>query len=180
MLVNPFYIGLTGVVVLVLGYAWPAKKIKNPRKSLKNWLFVFGAFVMLIYSYLNYLLGGTIFYIFLQLLANLASLFLMLRINKKLSIIFILFSSVAFIAASLFYFEDLNTVLFIVGLSLIAVGYILDSGTVKRNTMLCLGSIFIAVFSYTEGNMIFFWLNVLCSSFSIYHIGKLSKWRLSY
>jgi len=174
MLINPFYVGLMGASVLVLGYAWPAKKIKNPRKSFKNWLFVLGALFMLIYSYFNYLLGGAIFYIFLQLLANLASLFLMLRINKKASIVFIILASIAFIGASLFYFEDFSTVLFIIGLSLIAVGYILDSGTVKRNVMLCLGSMFIAIFSYIEGNMIFLYLNILCSIFTIFHIYKLS------
>lgn len=179
-MIDPFYVGLTGAATLVLGYAWPAKKIKNPRKSFKNWIFVLGAFLMLIYSYLNYLLGGAIFYIFLQLLANLASFFLMLRINKKASIFFIILSALVFIGASLFYFEDFSTVLFIIGLSMISVGYILDSGTVNRNIMLCLGSIFIAVFSKAEGNMIFFWLNVLAAGFTVYHIGKLSKWRFLY
>ena len=172
---DPFYIGLLGSLVLVLGAAWPAKKIKNPRKSVKNWLFASGAFFMLGFSYLNYLGGGAVFYIFLQLLANIASLCLLLNFNKKYSIVFIILSSIAFIAASITYLKDLFTILFILGLAFIAVGYVIESGTVKRNAALMIGSVFIGVYSYIEGTMIFFWLNVFFAIFSLFHVYKLSS-----
>jgi Ca2+/Na+ antiporter len=88
---------------------------------------------------------------------------------------FIVLSSLAFVGASISYLNDLFTILFIAGLAFIAVGYIIESGTVKRNAALMTGSIFIGIYSYIEGTMIFFWLNVFFALFSLFHVYKLSS-----
>ena len=78
-----FIAGLVGAGVLVVGAAWPDKKVTHPTKSVKNWLFALGGLCMLVYSILNYLDGGPVFFIFLQALINVASLLMMINIKDK-------------------------------------------------------------------------------------------------
>ncbi len=167
---NPiFIIGLIGALVLVVGAAYPPEHVVHPAKSIKNWLFAIGGLLMLLYSLFSYLAGGTIFFLILQVFINFTSILMMLNTTDKFDTPFIAVGGIAMVAWSLYLFEGLNTVYFVVGLSGIGLGYALDMGTFKRNAALTLGSGLIALFSYIEGNMIFFWLNLFFALFSGYY-----------
>ncbi len=71
--------GLTGAIILVVGAAYPPENVAHPAKSVKNWSFLVGALFMLAYSTMNYLAGGSIFFVILQLFANSTSVFMMLN-----------------------------------------------------------------------------------------------------
>lgn len=168
-----FLIGLFGAVVLVIGAAWPAKKVKHPTRSVKNWLFAVGGLLMLTYSSLNYLAGGSVFFVFLQALVNVSSVLMMLNTSDKVDVPVLSTAGVILIAWSLYLFEGYNTVFFVVGLIGISLGYAFDNGTARRNFALLIGSALIATFSYIEKDMIFFWLNVFFAIFSAYYAYKL-------
>lgn len=167
-----FYIGLAGAIILVLGAAAPDRKVSHPTKSLKNWLLALGGVFMLVYSSLDYMNGGLVFFVFLQGLVNVASLLMMLNVSDKIDVPVISVAAVALIGWSLFLFEGYNTVFFILGLAGIGLGYAMDSATFRRNMALLLGSILIALFSYLEKSWIFFWLNVFFAIFSAYYTWK--------
>jgi len=171
----PFIFGLVGSLILVSGAAYPVKKFKHPIKSTKNWLFALGGFLMLIYSILNYLEGGPVFFIFLQGLVNIASIFMLSNTHENISTPIIIGASIFLIAWSMTLFEGYNTIFFIIGLSGIATGYVLHTGTYRRNLALFIGSALIALFSYIESSWIFFWLNVFFAIFSGYYSWKLRK-----
>ena len=168
-----FLIGLVGALVLVAGAAYPVKKVKYPTHSAKNWLFAIGGVIMLIYSILNYLAGGAIFFIFLQILVNISSILMMSNTGDKLDAVVISVAGISLIGWSLTLFEGYNTILFILGLVGIALGYAFETGTFRRNLALAIGAILIAVFSYIEANWIFFWLNTFFALFSGYYAVKL-------
>lgn len=166
--------GILGALVLVIGAAYPIKKTKHPIYSVKNWLFAIGGFLMLIYSILNYSYNnGAIFFIFLQALVNVSSLFMMTKTSERVSTPIIIFLSLGLIIWSLRLFTGYDTLFFIIGLSGIALGYALNPGTARRNIALTVGSILIALFSYLAGDWIFFWLNVFFAVFSGYYSWKL-------
>ncbi len=169
-----FYIGVIGSLILVTGAAWPIVKVKHPVYSMKNWLFVAGNILMFIFALLGYLSGGPIFFIFLQILIAIATLMMMIDVPDKIDIPIITISGAALIIWSLYLFENYNTIIFILGLTGVGLGYALQMGTVRRNLALTLGSILIAVFSYIEMNWIFFWLNTFFACFSGYYVLKLS------
>ena len=169
----PFAVGLLGAIILVAGAAYPVKRASHPAKSAKNWLFAIGGLCMLAYSILNYIGGGTIFFVILQIFINSTSLLMMLGTSDKFDTPFIIVMGLAMITWSLTLFEGYNTVFFIIGLTGIGLGYALDMGTFKRNAALTTGSALIALFSFIEGDMIFFWLNVFFALFSGYHALKL-------
>ncbi len=168
-----FLIGVIGALVLVAGAAYPAKKVKHPTHSAKNWLFAVGGLIMLIYSILNYLAGGAIFFIFIQILVNISSILMMSNTSDKVDSVIISIAGVSLIAWSLTLFEGYNTVFFILGLVGIALGYALETGTFRRNFALTIGAILIAIFSYIEASWIFFWLNIFFALFSGYYTFKL-------
>ena len=170
-----FLTGLTGALILVSGAAYPIKKVTHPIKSTKNWLFAIGGIIMLIYSVLNYLAGGAIFFVFLQILINIASILMMLNTGDKINIPIIISIGIGLIIWSLKIFESYNTVFFILGLIGIALGYALKTGTFKRNLSLTIGGILIATFSYIEASWIFFWLNIFFAIFSGYYTIKLKN-----
>lgn len=165
-----FLAGLLGGIVLVLGSAWPDSKLKNPLFSVKNWLFALGALFMLLYSSLNYLDGGPIFFIFLQCLALLASVMMFLNTNDELDALVIGGVGGALVLWSLSLFEDYTTLLVVFGIIGIALGYTLKPGTAKRNLSLLVGSILIALFSWFVKDWIFFWLNVFFGIFSFWYL----------
>ncbi len=170
-----FLTGLIGSLILVLGAAWPIeKKIKHPTQSIKNWLFAIGGLTMFIYALLGYLEGGNMFYVILELMVIIATFMMMLDYSDRIDTIVISISAIALIAWSLTLFEDYSTILFILGLAGIALGYALEGGTVKRNLALTVGSILIAVFSYLGASWIFFWLNTFFAIFSGYYVIKLA------
>ncbi|MDP7454128.1 MAG: hypothetical protein QF809_01125 [Candidatus Peribacteraceae bacterium] len=169
-----FIVGIIGSLILVSGAAYPIEKVSHPAKSVKNWLFAIGGLCMLGYAILNYIAGGTIFFVILQIFINSTSLLMMLNTSDKFDAPFIAVMGLVMIGWSLMLFEGYNTVFFVIGLSGIGLGYALDMGTVKRSAALTLGSALIALFSYIAGDWIFFWLNVFFALFSGYYVFKLS------
>ena len=165
-------IGIAGAIILVVGAALPDTPVKHARQSLKDWFFALGGAVMLLCSILNYVAGGAIFFIFLQVLVNIASIFMMLDVNDRIGAPLIAVAGAAFILWSILLYQGMNTIFFIIGLSGIGMGYVMTTGTVRREVALTVGSVLIALFSYKEGNLIFFWLNAFFAIFSFYYIYK--------
>jgi hypothetical protein len=170
-----FLIGLIGSLILIVGAAWPDRVIKKPTQSIKNWLFALGGVMMLIYSFLNYLDGGPIFFVILQLLVNLGSVFMMLNTPDRIDTPIMAGAGVLLIIWSLTLFEGYETLFFILGLSGIGMGYVMETGTFRRNLALALGSALIALFSYLGASWIFFWLNTFFALFSGYYAWKVRK-----
>jgi len=168
-----FITGLIGSIVLVTGAAWPEiKDIKHPTKSIKNWLFAIGWFIMLLFSILGYMQGGPIFFVILEILVAISSILMMLNTPDKVDTPILTISSLGLIIWSLYLFEGYNTIVFILGLCGIGLGYAFQMGTLRRSVALTLGSILIALFSYLEASWIFFWLNIFFAIFSAYYIYK--------
>ncbi len=169
----PFLTGLAGSLILVAGAAWPeSKTVKAPVKSIKNWLFAIGALAMLIYAILGYQQGGQIFFVILEILVVVASVLMMLNANDCTDAVIITVSGMALIIWSLYLFEGYGTIIFILGLVGIGLGYAFKMKTLRRDICLTLGSMLIAIFSYMEPNWIFFWLNVFFALFSGYYMVK--------
>lgn len=170
-----FLTGLTGALVLVLGAAWPEEKLK-PVHSSKNWLFAFGALLMLGYAMLNYSFAtGSIFFVLLELMVIVASVLMMLDTSDRIDTIVLTLSGLAFIVWSLLLYEGVNTIFFIIGLTGISLGYAFKMGTVRRFLALTAGSILIALFSYLVKDMIFFGLNAFFALFSAYYLAKIIR-----
>lgn len=165
-----FWIGILGSLILVAGAAYPIEKVTSPIKSKKNWLFAVGGLFMLTYSIINYMQGGPIFFVMLQILVNISSILMMLNTPDKFDVSILSIAGIALIIWALNLFEGYNTVFFIIGLLGIGIGYALNGGTVKRNLALTVGSALIAIFSYIEASWIFFWLNVFFALFSGYYV----------
>lgn len=127
---------------------------------------------MLLYAFLGYQQGGPIFFVILEMLVAISSILMMLNTPDKIDTLIITISSLGFIIWSLYLFEDYSTIIFILGLCGIGLGYAFQMGTLRRSTALTLGSILIALFSYIEASWIFFWLNVFFAIFSAYYIYK--------
>ena len=121
---------------------------------------------MLVYSILNFQAGGPIFFVFLQGLVGIASLLMMLDTPDRFDILVVSIIGLGLIVWSLWLFEDLRTIFFVLGLAGIGLGYAFESGTCRRSLALTLGSILIAIFSYLEMNWIFFWLNFFFAIFA--------------
>ncbi|MDD5739567.1 MAG: hypothetical protein PHO20_02260 [Candidatus Peribacteraceae bacterium] len=172
MVQNTFIIGILGSLLLVIGAAWPDKPVPHPARSTKNWLFAIGGLGMFFYAFLGYLSGGSIFYVFLQVFVMIASLFMMLNVPDAIDTPLIAIAGIGFVIWSLMLFEGFGTIFFILGLCGIGIGYALDTGTLKREACLTAGSILIALFSYLEGNWIFFWLNLFFALFSGWYVWK--------
>lgn len=172
-----FLIGIIGSILLVLGAAWPEKTNTTPIKSIKNWLLAIGGFIMFIYALLGYLQGGPIFFVFLEAMIIIASIMMMIDVEDLIDTIVISISTLALTAWSITLFEGYSTIIFILGLAGIALGYTLKSGTIKRSLALTIGSILIAIFSYMTQSWIFFWLNIFFAVFSCYYVIKLARKR---
>lgn len=168
-----FLAGLVGSLVLVTGAGWPeTKDVTHPTKSLKNWFFAIGGFIMLLYAIFSYQQGGPIFFVILEILVAISSVLMMLNTPDKIDTPIIVVSGLGLIIWSLYLFEGYNTVFFILGLCGIGLGYAFQMGTLRRSVALTLGSILIALFSYIEASWIFFWLNVFFAIFSGYYVYK--------
>lgn len=166
-----FFVGLIGSLTLVLGAAWPEPKTaKHPTQSIKNWLFVVGALLMLFYAVLGYRTGGTVFFVFLEIFILISNLLMMLDTDDRLDAIVMTLGGLVFVVWSLYLFDGYSTLLFILGLTIIGFGYAFTMNTLRRSLALTLGSIFIALFSYVEASWVFFWLNVFFALFSAYYL----------
>ncbi len=169
-------LGIFGGIILVLGAMYPAKKVKIPRNSVKNWLFAVGAIILFTYAVLNYLYAnGTLFFAILEILALVSSGLMLGGIPAKISTKIISVLGLALVSWSVFIAKDYEAIIFILGLVIVSWGYVLPSGTTKRNLVLAIGSLLIAFFSYLEKELVFFWLNIFFAGFSFYHVWKLHK-----
>jgi len=168
-----FSIGLTGAIILVSGAAYPIKPVQHPAQSFKNWLYAIGGAFMLAYAILNYLSDGPIFFVFLQILVNIAGALMLLNAKEFISTAVISLGGIILVGWSLSLFENFGTLLFILGLIGISLGYIFNITSLKRYVALTIGSILVSLFSYLQGDMIFFWLNAFFAIFSAYSIYKL-------
>ncbi len=168
-----FIIGIIGSVILVIGAAYPVKSDKHPAKSVKNWLFALGAALMLTYSILNYFAGGSVLFILLQALIIIASIFMLANIKDTIDVPIIAALGFGLIVLALYLTHNYQTVIFICGLIGIGLGYVLKTGTAKRNLALALGSMLIVVYSYLVIDWIFFGLNIFFGLFSGYYAWKL-------
>jgi len=130
---------------------------------------------MFTYSLLGYLEGGPIFFVILQVFILCASTLMMLNTGDRFDVTVLSSCGFAMILWTLTNYEGISTVFFILGLCGIGIGYALNTGTLRRNVMLVLGSIIIAVFSYIEMSWMFFWLNTFFALFSGYHALRLRK-----
>ena|SRR3989338_2970587 len=166
-----FLVGLVGSIILVTGAAWPdAKKPGHPARSLKNWLFTAGSACMFVYAVLGFLSGGSIFFVFLQILIALATTVMMLNVSDRHGSPVIALGGAGLIIWSLFLFQDYTTLVLIAGLITLALGYVFQTATLRRGIALTLGSMLVALFSFIEANWIFFWLNVFFAIFSAYYV----------
>ncbi len=174
-----FLLGLVGSLILVTGSALPDHRAKHPYQSTKNWCFAIGAAFMAAYSTLNYLAGGPIFFIFLQALVILSSVFMMLDIDDRIDSTVTIVAALGLIIWSFSLSQGSETLIFILGLVGIALGYELKGGTVKREIALIAGSILIAAFSYLSATWIFFWLNVFFALFSVREAVRIGHFKKS-
>lgn len=169
------WLGWIGGAILVLGSAWPEHAKEKATKSIKNWLFVVGTVGLLLYSIFNYMLGGSIFYVFLEGLAVVASVLMMLELKDKTDSLILGPLAGILVVISWVMGEGIETTLFILGLLGIGLGYALTPMSAKRQGALFLGSVLIAWFSYLQSNAVFLWLNVFFAVFSLYYLGKVWK-----
>ena len=130
---------------------------------------------MFTYAVLNFIAGGSIFFIFLQILIAVSTLLMMLNTPDRLDTPILAIAGIGLVIWSIRLFEGYGTVLFVIGLVTLGLGFAMNMGTVRRNAFLALGSAIIAVFSYLMADWIFFWLNVFFALFSGYYVLKLSR-----
>jgi len=169
-----FITGILGSLILVVGAACPEPKNKvHPTKSLKNWLLAIGGIIMFIYALLNFQQGGQIFFVILEILVVIASIMMMLDTKDTIDSIIIALSGIGLLIWSLILFEDHSTVIFILGLTGVGLGYVFKMATLRRIIALTLGSTLIAIFSLIEANWIYFWLNTFFAIFSAFYLIKI-------
>lgn len=171
-----FVVGLLGALILVVWAAYPVEKTKKPYKSVKNWLFGIGGTIMLLYSILWYLSGWSIFFIFLQSLIVVASTLMMLNTNDRIDAGILSASGIILITLSLYMFQWYSTIIFILGLAGLGLGYAFQMNALRRDLALMIGSILVAVFSYVWASRIFFWINVFFAIFSLYYTIQFIRW----
>jgi hypothetical protein len=172
-----FLTGLLGSIILVAGAAYPDRPATHPTHSVKNWLFAVGGFLMLVYSWLGWREGGLIFFLILELFINLSSILMMANTPDRFDAPVLSLGALIFIGWSLSLFEGYQTIIFILGLAGIAIGYAMQIGSLRREILLASGSALVALFSYLSASWIFFWLNLFFALFSGYWMWKLTAKR---
>jgi len=135
-----------------------------------------GAIILLGYATLNYFLAeGSLFFVLLELLIIVASVMMMVDLDDKTDTIVLSVAGLGFVAWSLFLYEGLNTIYFIIGLTGVGLGYALKTGSVQRFVAFTSGSSLIAFFSYLSADWVFFGLNVFFAIFSAYYLVKILR-----
>lgn len=167
-----FYVGFLGSLILVTGAAWPESKVQKSIQLTKNWLFAIGNAIMMIYSLLGYIEGGSIFFVFLQALVGMATILMMLDMGDRINTPILSLGTLLLIIWSLYLFQGYTTIFFVLGLSAVSFGYAFKMRTLHRDIALIVGSLLIALFSYIEKNWIFFGLNLFFALFSSYYLAK--------
>ena len=172
---NLTLLGTVGGVVLVCGAAYPDRPGIKPIRSVKDWLFAIGGVCTLLYSVIGYFQGGSVFFVFLQALVNLSSIFMMADLDERIGTPIVALAGLGLIAWSFRLDAGMQTVFFVLGLAGIAVGYCSKGGTSHRELALLLGSALIALFSYLQASWVFFWLNLFFAFFSALQFHLLTR-----
>ncbi len=169
---GPGIIGVAGSVVLVIGAMLPDRAVPRASLSYKNWCFGAGAIVMLAYAVANWLQGASVFFVFLEGLMAVASACMLFDVPDRVDVPLMIVFSGLLIAWSLALRTERETLAFVGGLAGIAVGYVMQPGTARREIALLLGSALIAAFSLRTQAWVFFWLNLFFAAFSAFHAWK--------
>ncbi|MAE68303.1 MAG: hypothetical protein QF793_01965 [Candidatus Peribacteraceae bacterium] len=175
MTIDPFLIGLIGSIILVTGAAWPALKVKHPVLSRKNQLFAVGNACMFAYAILQYFGGGSFFFILEQILIAVSTVLMLLNTKDRIVAPVIALVGSGLIVYSLYLFQGMETVILIVGLTGLGIGFAMNPGSQRRQIALGIGSALIAYFSYLVKDPIFLWLNTFFAIFSFYHAWRLKS-----
>ena len=170
-----FITGIVGSIILLIGAAWPIEKTNDPTKSVKNWLFAIGSFIMLLYAVLGYFTGWLMFFIVLELLVMLAIVLMILNTHDRLDTWLIGVAGILLIVRSVIAFSSVTMVLFVVSFIILWLGYAYDMHSTRRYLWLTIGGALIALSSYLDASWIFFWLNVFFALFSLYYTIKLMR-----
>ena len=160
-------IGILGSAILVAGIA-------NTDQRAKNILFAIGNAYMFLYALVGYLTGGPIFFLILQIFIALSTLCMLLKVPDTYDTPILAVGGLALVGWSLSLFQDYTTAIFVVGLALLGIGFAMESGTLKREMALMIGSIVIAVFSYLMRDWVFVGLNVLFSALALVNVRQLA------
>lgn len=168
-----FFIGIVWSLVLVAWAARPEpKKVVKSTKSIKDRLFLIGASIMLIFSWLWYQNWWSIFFFILEIFVVISGTLMMLDTDDKIDTTILSISWISLIIRSLYLFEWYTTIIFIVWLIGIWLWYTFKMWSVRRELALVIWSILVALFSYLEPNRIFFRLNIFFALFSSYYLIK--------
>lgn len=170
---TPFIVGFIGSIILVLGAAWPVALSGHPAHSRKNQLFFLGNVFMSAYAIMNYFEGGSFFFILLQCLIAISTILMMLNTDDRIDTPIIVAAGVALVVYALYLSHGVETLIFVVGLCLLGLGFSMNMGTVKQQIALAAGSVLIALFSFIASDPIFLWLNIFFALFSGYHAWKI-------
>ncbi len=168
-----FIIGLLGSAILVFGSALQDRKTAHPVLSRKNQLFAVGNACMFVYAVMGYFAGGALLFILLQILIAVSTVLMLLDTDDRFDAPFIACAAAALIVYALVISSGMQTLVFVVGLAVLGIGFALNTATVRRNEALCVGSLCIAWFSYLVQDQIFLWLNVFFAAFSLLNAWKL-------
>lgn len=155
-------IGLIGSAILVF-----ASSLHYSKKSIKKYLFSFGNLCMFAYSLLNFIDGGSIFFIYLQILINFSSLLLWLDIKDKYDQPLVLSLGALLTYFALTIHLDYLTLTFVIGIITLALGFSTDTKKPTHNLFLFAGSLLIAIFSFIQKDLIFLILNAFFALFSL-------------
>lgn len=168
-----FALGVLGGLVLVVGSALPENKNSTALSSKRNWWFATGNLAMFAYALLNwYFNAGAVFFVILETLIVIATILMLRPITANKSALIFGLAGAGLSLFSLTLFEGYQTLIFVAGLSIVSLGFSLAPHEPKRNLVLALGSLLIAIFSYLSADWIFFWLNAFFALFSAYHFWK--------
>jgi hypothetical protein len=110
---------------------------------------------MLLYAVFGYLQGGELFYVFLEVFISIGSVLMMLDLDDRIDAIVLATGGAVFVIWSLMLFKGYDTVIFVIGLSILALGYTFKMRSLRRDVSLTCGSALISVFSYIGSNWIF-------------------------
>lgn len=163
-------IGILGSVILVTGVA-------NTDQKAKNILFAIGNAYMFLYALIGYLGSGPIFFLILQIFIALSTLCMLFKVPDQYDTPILAMGGLALVAWSLSLFQDYTTAIFVVGLALLGIGFAMESGTLKRETALMIGSIVIAVFSFLMRDWVFVGLNVIFALLALKNVRQLAHRR---
>lgn len=130
---------------------------------------------MFTYAVSQYLQGGSFFFVLLQVLIATSTVLMLANTNDTFDTILLSAAGVGLSGYALHLFHGTDTIIFVVGLCMVGVGFAMQMASVARQVVLALGSVCIALFSYMEGDAIFLLLNVFFALFSGWHACRMMR-----